>query len=531
MNRIIGRRAAVTLALALGCALGVVAIALGAAGSLTFVEQDKNGDPGISTLSLAIDVAVSPDGSNVYAVASTSNAVTTFTRNPDGTLTFLEADVDGAVGVDGLMGARSVVVSPDGTNVYVTGNGEAAIASFERVAGTGALNYLGVIKDGDAPGVDGLTGAWGVAMDADGDNVYVAANGDSSVATFDRLGTGAGGLLSWVEVDKESDPGIDGLGTATGVSVSRDGANVYVASCTSNAVATFTRTDATGALGFLESDKNGDPGVSEMACARGVVVSPDGNDVYVAAESDDSLVGFDRDPGTGALTFAGFKGDGLDGVTGLNGARDVAISPDGKSVYVASLVSDSVASFSRAANGAIDFVESDSDGVNGVDGLNGSNGVAVAANGAQVYATGEVDTAVVTFNRELPPADPDPTTTTPTTTTPTDPLPPAADLTRTLELTVSKKKVKKGKKVTVSGAIVAAQASCKAAQTVELQRQIKGKKSFKPRKQLTTNASGAFSVKEKLKKPAKFRATVAAGACASATSPTRKVKVKKKKRK
>ena len=353
---------------------------------------------------------------------------------------------------------------------------------FDRVPGTGALTYLGVIKDGDAPGVDGLTNAWGVAMDADGDNVYVAANTDNSVATFDRLGTGAGGLLSWVEVDKESDPVTDGLTTATGVAVSPDGANVYVASCGSSAVATFTRTDATGALGFLESDKNGDPGVSEMNCARGVAVSPDGNDVYVATESDDSLVGFDRDPGTGALTFAGFKGDGLDGVTGLNGARDVTVSPDGKSIYVASLVSDSVASFSRQANGAVDFVETDADGVDGVDGLNGANGVAVAPGGAQVYATGEVDTAVVTFNREPPPADPDPTTTTPTTTTPTDPLPPTGDKARTLELTVSKTKVKKGKKVTVSGAIVAAQASCKSAQAVELQRQIKGKPAFTPRK-------------------------------------------------
>lgn len=506
----------------LACALGAVAIALGAAGSLTFVEQDKNGVGGVSGLALAIDVAVSPDGENAYVVGSSSNAVATFTRNADGTLTWLEQDVDSVGGVDGLLGARSVVVSPDGANVYVTGNGEAALASFERDPGTGALDFLGVIKDGDPGGVDGLAGAWGVATDADGDNVYVAANTDNSVATFDR---GVGGVLSFVEVDKDTDPSVDGLAIATGVSVSPDGANVYVASCGDSAVATFTRTDATGALGFLERDKSGDAGVSAMACARGVAVSPDGNDVYVATESDDAVVGFDRDAGTGALAFAGFKQEGVDGVAGLNGARDLTISPDGKSIYVASLVSDSVASFSRATTGALTFVERDTDGVDGVDGLNGANGVAVSPNGASVYVTGETDAAVATFNREAPPADP-PTTTTTTTTNP----PPVPDVSRTLQLSVSKTKVKKGKKVTISGAIVAAQASCKAGQPVELLRRPKGKPSFQPRKQLSTAADGTFSVKEKLKKTAQFLATVAPGACQAATSPTRKVKVKKKKR-
>ncbi len=251
------------------------------------------------------------------------------------------------------------------------------------------------------------------------------------------------------------------------------------------------------------------------------------------SESDDSLVGFDRDPGTGALTFAGFKSDGVDGVEGLNGARDVAISPDGKSIYVASLVSDSVASFSRVASGALTYVERDTDGVDGVDGLNGANGVA-AHQRHPVYATGEVDTAVVTFDREPPPADPtttttDPTTTEPTTTTTTTTTTtPPVVASRTLELSVSKTKIKKGKKVTVSGSIVAAQTSCKSSQTVELQRQLKGKPSFQPRKQLTTGADGTFSVKEKLKKSAQFRATIGAGACEAATSPTRKVKVKRR---
>ena len=110
----------------------------------------------------------------------------TFTRDPaTGALTFLEQDVDGASGVDGIAGASSVAVSPDGKNVYVTGNSEAAIATFTRDTGTGALSFLEVDRDTD-PGVNGLLSPWGVAVSPNGANVYVASNGDSAISTWQR---------------------------------------------------------------------------------------------------------------------------------------------------------------------------------------------------------------------------------------------------------------------------------------------------------------------------------------------------------
>src|SRR4051794_14326185 len=160
-----GRRRRTVQTVLVGLLVGLAApvvlagSAEGVNGSLTYLEQDKNGVGGVSGINAALDVAVSPDGANVYAVGSASNAVATFTRNPStGALTFLEEDVDGAGGVDGIATARGVAVSPDGGSVYVTGNTDNAVATFDRDPGTGALTFVEMDTDGVA-GVDGILGA------------------------------------------------------------------------------------------------------------------------------------------------------------------------------------------------------------------------------------------------------------------------------------------------------------------------------------------------------------------------------------
>ena len=51
-----------------------------------------------------------------------------------------------------------VTLSSDGNYAYVTGAYDDAVSWFERNATTGALSYLGILKDG-VNGVDALDGA------------------------------------------------------------------------------------------------------------------------------------------------------------------------------------------------------------------------------------------------------------------------------------------------------------------------------------------------------------------------------------
>ena len=163
-------------------------------------------------------------------------------------LVFVEVHMDGQSGVDGLFRAWSVAISPDGKHVYVAGQSDDAVAVFSRNSTTGALSFLEVHKDG-AGGVDGLNGAVSVTVSPDGKHVYVAAEQDSAVAVFSRDSTT--GALTFVEVQKNGVGGVDGLLSAQAVTVSPDGSHIYIVS-SSEAVAVFGRNSTTGALSFLE---------------------------------------------------------------------------------------------------------------------------------------------------------------------------------------------------------------------------------------------------------------------------------------
>ena len=92
---------------------------------------------------------------------------------PDGVPIVLGGTLkDGVNGVDGLASPRGLRLSQDGKYAYVTAKSDNAVSWFERNASTGALIYLGMLKDGIG-GVDGLAKAHDLSLSPDGANVYV----------------------------------------------------------------------------------------------------------------------------------------------------------------------------------------------------------------------------------------------------------------------------------------------------------------------------------------------------------------------
>jgi DNA-binding beta-propeller fold protein YncE len=259
-------------------------------------------------------------------------------------LEFVEAEFDGVGGVDGLDAAYGVTVSPDGAHVYAAGRYDDAVAVFERDGLTGALTFVEAEFDG-LGGIDGLDGASSVAVSPDGVHIYVAGRSDNAVAVFERDVVTGG--LSFVEAQFDGVGGVDGLFSANSVAVSSDGMHVYVAAVLDDSVAVFERDGVTGELTFVEAQFDGVGGVDGLDSAYSVAVSADGAHVYVAGYVDDAVTVFDRNGVTGALTFGETEFDGVDGVDGLNGARSVAVSPDGGNVYVASYYDDAVTVWDR----------------------------------------------------------------------------------------------------------------------------------------------------------------------------------------
>jgi 6-phosphogluconolactonase (cycloisomerase 2 family) len=368
-------------------------------GSLTFVEAQFDDENGVEGLRLAISTVVSPDGTNVYAVSSFDGAVSVFNRDAStGALAFVEAQFDDEDNVTGLLGAWTAAVSPDGAHVYVTGAESNALAVFSRDASTGALTFVEAQVDG-VGAVDGLDGAISVAVAGDGDHVYVTGAFDDAIAVFSR--DGATGALTFLEAQFDGVGGVDGLDEAFSLALSTDGAHVYVTGARDNALAVFSRNNTFGGLTFVEAQFDGPSSADGLADVQSIAVAPDGSYVYAASFIDDALVVFRRDVATGELALVEVIRDGIGGVDGLDGARSVAIAPGGDHVYAVGGDDNALAVFRRdSATGTLTFIEVARDGVNGVDGLRFAISVAVAPDGAHVYAAGIDDNALAVFSRD-----------------------------------------------------------------------------------------------------------------------------------
>lgn len=424
-----------------------------ATGALEHVETQKNGISGVEHMSGPFSLVVSPDGAHVYAATFSSDAVVAFSRDPEtGALDFLQAVRDGVGGFDGLdqlggsadriLAPGALAVSPDGGSLYVAGAADDAVAALSRDPETGLLGFLEAELDGEA-GVQGLQGAKGLALSPDGLHLYATGDQDERLAVFER---DASGLLTFAEA---LETGAVPSGSLRNQSLALDDAGEHLYLClrsraagTESQVVVYERDAETGLLTFVENGfgREGGGGVD-------ILVDPAGDRVYVTLA--DALEIFLRDPESGRLsgirfldagerglasafaprplamspegrilytgsldaTLAGFATTvfrpvevlqgGFAGVEGLQSPFAVAVSPDGAHVYTASLVSDDVAAFARdAEDGTLDFLDAWVDGEEGVEGLHFARSVTLGPDGTKLYATGEFDSAVAAFRRD-----------------------------------------------------------------------------------------------------------------------------------
>jgi 6-phosphogluconolactonase (cycloisomerase 2 family) len=350
-------------------------------GHLSFVEvlRLRSGGRALASISAA---ATSADGRSVYFASTGDDAIVAFQRNATtGALTFADVEQDRVDGVVGLDDPEDIVVAPDGAHVYAASASDDSLVAFARDPLTSRLTHLDTWTDGEG-GVDGLSGAWAVAVSPDGGQVYAGGPHDEAIAVFTRdAGTG---LLTPLEVEENVE-----LDALISVAVSPDGAHVYAGGFF---LSIFSRDPTTGALTFVET-------LSQAVYPGRIAVSPDGEHVFVTRAS--SVVAFDRNPATGALTVRETASDVPPGqAEGLDGAR--AVVADAEHVYVAGVTDRSVVQFEQESDRPLVVVDATDPALQ----LGGP--LALAPNGAQVYAGGSDAVAVLAHVATCPPA-PSPT--------------------------------------------------------------------------------------------------------------------------
>ena len=162
-----------------------------AGGGLTFQHALTSATPGMAVLSRPQGMVVSGDGAQVYVTSRFGNALFVLNRNTDsasaqfGKLTFAAAHINGLLGITGLSGAFGVDISPDGKQLYVASENDNAVVQFNRNPATGGL-VLHRKWAHDTTTHWGLTGAQGIDVAPDGIHVFVTGATDDSLSIFDR---------------------------------------------------------------------------------------------------------------------------------------------------------------------------------------------------------------------------------------------------------------------------------------------------------------------------------------------------------
>jgi 6-phosphogluconolactonase (cycloisomerase 2 family) len=202
------------------------------------------------------------------------------------------------------------------------------------------------------------------------------------------------------------------------VIVSPDGRFVYVASDISSAVAIFTRNRFTGRLlpvagtsdCVSSSSTRPAPAARDLPCAvtvpelggaRSLALSPDGRELYVAAFDPGAVIALSRDPATGLLGPLGGPPLCLQavpdatcaaGIPALHGASAIALSPSGTTAWVASEGGDSVLALNRdPVSGRLALA---STAATASLAIGGPDSLAASPDGRDVYAASPFDDAV-----------------------------------------------------------------------------------------------------------------------------------------
>jgi 6-phosphogluconolactonase (cycloisomerase 2 family) len=343
------------------------------AGCLASVDQAGCG--GARALAGASAIAVSPDGLHVYVAAAAAGAVASFARQPNGSLVQLAGIAGcstttltpGCDAAPSLAGADAVAISPDGRFVYVAGGSADSLIAFSRDAASGRLTPLpgaaGCLRanrTGCTP-VTGVDAPAAIAIAPDGTSLYVASAAgtltafqrDVTSGTLTQQPPGSGCLSDDVLADCVA---IGGLARASAVAISPDGRTVLVAGSDDDAVLSFRRDPASGALTRVScvSGSAATAGCTPSTLVHGpraLTMRPDGLVVWVASSRADSIVTLQLDPATGALIPTAGPGGCLRtqastdcrAARALDDPRGLAASPDGLRVYAVSALSDGVA--------------------------------------------------------------------------------------------------------------------------------------------------------------------------------------------
>jgi len=364
------------------------------------LEDNKSGVDGLGGARIA---ELTPDGSQLLVASGDDNSLAIFDVDSDFKVTFNRVFVNNST-TDGLDGAVSLVVSPDGRRVYVVSFYDSAVAIFEKDE-QGSYQFKRAIRDGlpyeqvfsDKESVKkkdklGLLGAYDIAITVDNSQLFVASVASNAVAIFD---IDKNENVIFNHAIRDSDDINYGLGGAVNVVITPNNSQVIVAGFNENAITIFNR-NSNGALAHTQTLINGKDDIKNMIAPQGLAMSPDGNYLYVACGGGNAVVVFARNT-QGRYSYIQSLSNANDNVSAFGGAGAVTVSPDGKRIFVASETDNAVVSLKKLNDGTLKILSVlQSEGRKKGNERNGAASVNVSPDGKYLLVTtGKGDTLIV----------------------------------------------------------------------------------------------------------------------------------------
>lgn len=314
-------------------------------GHLTHGRAYINNTSGLSTLDAPKGIAISQDSQFVYVMGSGDHAINIFQINPDsGLLTFVDAVINNANGVQDLNNPHFIKLSPDGLNAYAISPGDDTIAHFQRNPTDGTLAYIKTYySNTDAANM--MNGPTAIDITPDGEFMYVTAGASHAINTFAI--NSSDGSLSYV--NSITDPILDNVHSIT---VSPDGTQAFVSNIQTNSMAVYQRDLTTGSLTETQRFIQNTNGVSGLNKSWQAIISNDGERVYNLSRGGSDMAIFERDTETGILTFIESFVPNPEYVPGAQRPVFITISPDDLHLYVANENGNSIAALAIDAHQA-----------------------------------------------------------------------------------------------------------------------------------------------------------------------------------
>ena len=313
-----------------------------------------------------------------------SNNVSALHINSDGSLT----SVSGSPFATGETVTEGLTLTPDAQHLYVAEFGANNIVGF-NIRSDGGLSTAPNSPYGPAPT------ALGVIPDPNGGHVWVWNHNNDTIGSWSVASDGS---LSQISGSPIPIPG--GLHNPFAGSAAPDGRNVFVPNENSNPVGGISTDEVTaydtgsdGSLGAHQNIASGNPSASGSN-PFGSGITPDGRFFYTSNPEDGpngTLDGYSVSGAGGFLTeLPGFPKSVAPGNHPLN----IAISPDGKHLYVATRISNSVNAYNIGSDGSLTPIPGSPFATDGTNG----KALAFTPDGKRLYVSNNGSDNITGFN-------------------------------------------------------------------------------------------------------------------------------------